>query len=52
MDELGFKFRRGISPSEIAYSGSGAHLDSYLIGTGVRLRIEAGGTSILPVTYI
>ena len=39
-------------PSQIAYTGSGAHPDSYLIGTGILLLIEADGTSIRPLTSI
>ena len=39
-------------PSQIAYSGSGAHPACHFIGTVVLLRIEAGETSIRPLTSI
>ena len=39
-------------PSQIAYTGSGAHPDFHLIGTGLLLRIVAAGTSIRPLTSI
>ena len=39
-------------PSQIAYTGSGAHPASYLKGTGVLLRNLTGVTSIQPLTSI
>jgi len=40
------------SPSQTAYTGSGAYPASYLIDTGVFLRIETQWTTIRPLTSI